>query len=175
MSRHRRIGVAAVLIAAVLIAAVLPLLLVATASHASPQFLEIDVVSASVTLSPGQTDYEIGYDTMEGASGIDVRLRSDNSAGVVLKVKCDDASPEIVLENLFFKTQATPGSGGTSQSSYVAMQASDQDLWSTGVSQAGWRSVLVDIKVDQLWSYPDAGGGGVTAYTNTLTFTVVAQ
>jgi hypothetical protein len=151
------------------------LLVVATTSRADPQLLEINVLDASITLSPGQTDYEAGYDAAEGASGIDVRVRTDNAAGLELKVKCDDASPEIALADLFFKTQTTPGSGGSSQSTYIAMEATDQTLWSSGVAEPGWKTVQADIKVEQLWTYPDGAGGGVTTYTNTLTFTVVAQ
>jgi len=35
--------------------------------------------------------------------------------------------------------------------------------------------VTTDIRIQNLSGYPDAAGGGTTAYTNTLTYTVVAQ
>ena len=136
---------------------------------------EINIVDASITLTPNQTDYETGYVSAEGANGIDVQIRTNSSTGAVLSVNCSDASPEIALADLLFKTQTAPGGAGSSQSTYTAITAADQDLWSTTTTSASWTTIQTDIRVQNLWNYPDPGGGGVTTYTNTLTYTVAVQ
>lgn len=136
---------------------------------------ELNIVDASITLSPNQTDYETGYVSAEGASGIDVQVRTNSSTGAILQVKCSDGSPEITLTDLLFKTQTAAGGAGSTISSYTAITASDQDLWSTTTTAATYTTIQTDIRVQNLLNYPDPGGGGVTTYTNTLTYTVVVQ
>jgi len=136
---------------------------------------QINIVDASVTLSPGQSDYENTYIAAEGASGIDVQIRTNSSTGAILSVKCSDGSPEITLTDLLIKTQTAPGGGGTSISSYTAITSSDQDLWTTTTTSASWTTIQTDVKIQNLWNYSDASGGGTTSYTNTLTYTVTVQ
>jgi hypothetical protein len=136
---------------------------------------EINIVDASVTLSPGQGDYENTYITAEGASGIDVQIRTNSSTGAILSVKCTDGTPDITLTDLLFKTQTAPGGAGTSISSYTAITGSDQNIWTTTTTAATWSTIQTDVRVNNLWSYSDAGGGGTTSYTNTLTYTVAVQ
>ena len=133
---------------------------------------EINIVDASITLSPNQTDYETGYISAEGAPGIDIQIRTNSSTGAILRVLCADGVPEITLTDLLFKTQTAPGGAGSSQSSYTAITAANQDLWSTTVA-ASWTTIQTDIRVQNLWNYPDLGGG--TTYTNPLTYSVVVQ
>jgi|GEM_PF-2279353 len=137
--------------------------------------VEINIVDASVTLTPGQGDYETGYVSAEGASGIDVQVRTNSSTGAVLSVKCTDGSPEITLTDLLFKTQTSPGGAGTSQSTYTAITGVDQTLWTTTTTSATWSTVQTDIRIQNLWDYADASGGGTTSFTNTLTYTVAVQ
>jgi hypothetical protein len=137
---------------------------------------EINIVDASITLTPNQTDYETGYVSAEGAAGIDVQIRTNSSTGAILRVQCADAVPEITLTDLLFKTQTAPiGAGATSQNTYTAITAADQDLWDTTVSAPTYTTIQTDIRVQNLWDYPDPGGAGTTTYTNTLTYTVVVQ
>jgi hypothetical protein len=110
-----------------------------------------------------------------GASGIDVRIRTNSSTGAILKVMCADASPEITLTDLLFKTQTAAGGSGTTQSTFTAITASDQDLWTTTTTSPTYTTIQTDIRVQNLWDYPDPGAGGTTAYTNTLTYTIVVQ
>jgi hypothetical protein len=137
--------------------------------------VQIEVLDASITLSPNQTNYEAGHVDALGASGIDVRIRTNSSTGAILKLKCSDGSPEITLTDLLFKTQTAAGGSDATQSSFTAVTASDQDLWSTTTTSPTYTTIQTDIRVQNLWGYSDAGGGGRTAYTNTLTYTIVVQ
>jgi hypothetical protein len=137
--------------------------------------VQIEILDASITLSPNQTNYEAGYVDALGASGIDVRIRTNSSTGAILKVKCADGSPEITLTDLLFKTQTAAGGSGSTQSTYTAITASDQDLWSTDTTSPTYSTIQTDIRVQNLWDYSDPGTGGTTAYTNTLTYTIVVQ
>ncbi|MCK4548098.1 MAG: hypothetical protein KAW17_11735 [Candidatus Eisenbacteria sp.] len=137
--------------------------------------VEINIVDASITLTPGQGDYETTYISAEAAAGIDLRIRTNSSTGAVLSVKCTDASPQIALTDLLFKTQTAAGGSGTTQSTYGAITAVDQTLWTTTTTSATWTTVQTDIRVQDLWDYSDASGGGTTAYTNTLTYTIAVQ
>ncbi len=65
--------------------------------------------------------------------------------------------------------------GGSSATTYIAITASDQALWSTGIAQISFIEVDTDIRVLNLFAYPDAMAAGTTNYTNNLTYTVVAQ
>ena len=135
----------------------------------------ITITDATLTLSPTATDYANDYVEAAGASGLRVRVKSNSSTGAVLKVKCADASPQITLADLLIKTATAPGTGGSTLSSYTAITATDQNLWSTTVSQNLFLTVTTDVKVQNLINYDDASGGGATNYTNTLTYTLVTQ
>jgi hypothetical protein len=136
---------------------------------------EIDISDASITLSPGQSDYEAGYIVAEGASGIATRVRTNSSTGMVLSIRSDDGTPGIALADLLFKTQTAPGSGGTSISDYTAVTGVDQSLWTTTEESPSYTTIDTDIRVNNLWNYLDANGGGTTTYTTTLTYTVTVQ
>jgi hypothetical protein len=137
--------------------------------------VQVEILDPSITLSPVQGDYEAGYVQALGAAGVDVRIRTNSSTGAILKVKCDDASPQITLTDLLFKTQTAAGGSGSTQGSFTAITASDQDLWSTTTTSPTYTTIQTDIKVQNLWDYPDPGTSGTTAYTNTLTYTIVVQ
>jgi hypothetical protein len=132
--------------------------------------LSITISDASVSLLPSQTDYETGYVEATGEAGINVLVTTDNAAGLMLYVRCDDATPDILLSDFLVRC-STPG---TLMSSYTAITGADQALWSTD-SAVTDEGVDTDVRIQGLWSYPDAAGGGTTAYTNSLTYTVVDQ
>ena len=66
-----------------------------------------------------------------------------------------------------------PGSGGSSMSTYTAITASNQTLWTTGVAQGPFQTITTDVKVQNINAYTDASGGGATNDTNTLTYSVI--
>ncbi len=135
----------------------------------------LQIIDATMTLTPNATDYTNDFVEVTGASGLRVRVKSNSSTGCVLSVKCTDASPQIALADFLVRTQTAAGAGGSTLSSYAAITASDQALWSTGTAQITFLQVNTDIRVQNLFAYPDAIGPGTTSYTNNLTYTVVAQ
>ena len=135
----------------------------------------LQVLDATMTLTPNATDYANDFVEVTGGSGLRVRLKSNSTTGCVLSVKCTDASPQIALADFLVKTQTAAGAGGSTMSSYTAITASDQALWSTGAAQISFLDINTDIRVQNLFAYPDAVGPGTTSYTDNLTFTVVAQ
>ena len=135
----------------------------------------LQVLDATMTLSPTATDYDNDFVEVTGASGLRVRLKTNSTTGCVLYVKCVDASPQIALADLLVRTQDAAGPGGSTMSVYTAVTASDQALWSTGAAQGTFLTVTSDVRIQNLMAYPDAIGGGATNYTDNLTYTVVAQ
>jgi len=147
----------------------------ATVTLAASAQVMIQILDAAVTLTPAAADYDVDYVEATGVAGLDVRVKTNSSGGMMLKVKCADAAPQIALADLLIKTPTAPGGAGTSMSLYTSVSAADQDLWTTTTTQNPWQTVTTDIRIQNLSGYPDAAGGGTTAYTNTLTYTVVAQ
>jgi hypothetical protein len=135
----------------------------------------LDILDASMTLTPNAADYTNDYVEVTGVSGLRVRLKSNSTTGCVLYVKCVDALPQIALTDLRVKTQTAAGAGGSTLSSYTAITAANQALWSTGAAQITFLTVTTDVRVQNLFAYPDPIGAGTTSYTDNLTYTVVAQ
>ena len=135
----------------------------------------LEILDATRTLTPNAADYTNDYVEITGASGLRVRLKTNSTTGCVLYVKCADASPQIALADFLVKTQTAAGAGGATMSSYTLITAANQALWSTGAAQGPWQTVTTDIRVQTLFTYPDAIGAGTTNYTDNLTYTVVAQ
>ena len=135
---------------------------------------QIVIVDTDVMLNPTSTDYGNDFVQATGGSGLRVNVKTNSSGGMVLRVKCADASPQIALSDLLVRTQTPAGTGGSTMSSFTAITASDQNLWSTTVGQGPWTTVTTDLKIQNLGNYPDAAGGSTTNYTNTLTYTVVS-
>ena len=132
----------------------------------------LQIVDTDVVLTPNATDYSNNFVQATGASGLRVNVKTNSSTGMVLRVKCADAAPQIALSDLLVRTQTAAGTGGSTMSSFTAITASDQNLWSTTVSQHTWLTVTTDLQIQNISNY-DATTGGTT-YTNTLTYTVVS-
>jgi len=147
----------------------------ATVTLAASANAVVQVLDPVITLVPNATDYGNDYVEVTGASGLRVRVKSNSTTGMILKIRCPDATPQIALADLFVRTQTAAGTGGSTMSTYTAITAVDQNLWSTTVSQGPWATVTSDVRVQNLFNYNDAVGGGTTNYSNTLTYTVVAQ
>jgi hypothetical protein len=147
----------------------------ATVTLAATASATIEVLDAAITLSPTGTDYGNNYVEVTGASGLRVRVETNSTTGMQLLVRCDDASPEIALDDLLIRTQTAPGGSGTSIATYTAILASDQALWTTTNPEHTWQTVTTDIRIQHLIDYDDAVSPGTTDYTNTLTYSVVVQ
>ena len=135
----------------------------------------IQITDAAITLTPNATDYANDFVEATGAAGIDVAVKTHSTGGMARMVRCADASRQIGLADLLVKTPTAPGAGGSTIAAYTAITAADQNLWTTGAAQHTFLTVTTDVRVQNLINYNDASGGGTTDYTNTLTYTVVAQ
>jgi hypothetical protein len=147
----------------------------ATVTLAASASTMVQIVDAAVVLVPNPTDYDNDFVEVAGASGLRVRVRSNSSTGMVLRVRCPDAAPQIALADLAVKTATAAGTGGTTLSGYSPITAVDQNLWSTGQAQHALFTVTTDVRVSNLFNYDDGSGAGTTSYTNTLTYSVVTQ
>ena len=135
----------------------------------------INVIDNAMTLTPTATDYGNDYVEITGASGLRVEVKSNSPTGLVLYVRCADAAPRIALADFLIRTLSAAGTGGSSITTYTAVTASDQALWSTGVAQGPFAQINLDIRIKNLFGYNDATSGTTTVYTDNLTFTVVVQ
>jgi len=147
----------------------------ATVTLAATANTMIQILDPAMTLSPTPTDYDNDFIEAAGASGLRVRVKTNSSTGMILSVRCSDASPQIALADLLVRTTTPAGDAGSALASYTAIAASNMTLWSTGVAQHAWQTVTTDVRVQNLFGYDDGAGPGVTNYTNTLTYTVVTQ
>ena len=142
---------------------------------AAAQSHVLQVLDPSVTLTPTAADYASDHVDLTGGSGLRIRIKSGSTTGSIVFVKCADAAPRIALPDLLVKTRTAPGAGGASLTSFTAVTAFDQPLWSTRAAQNSFLQIVVDIRVQNLFAYPDAILPGTTGYTDNLTFTIVAQ
>ena len=147
----------------------------ATVTLAASANVMVDILDPAITLTPTATDYNNDYVDAAGASGLRVRVKTNSTTGMVLMVRCADATPQIALADLLVRTQTAAGTGGTTLASYTAITAGNQNLWTTTVAQHPWQTITTDVRVQNLFAYDDAITAGTTNYTNTLTYTVVAQ
>jgi hypothetical protein len=134
----------------------------------------IQILDTDVILTPTSTDYDNDFVQATGASGLRVQVKTNSTGGMVLRVKCADATPQIALSDLLVRTTTAAGTGGSTLSSFTAITATDQNLWSTTVAQHPWFTVTTDLQINNLGNYNDAAGGGTTLYTDVLTYTVVS-
>lgn len=145
------------------------------AAPVSAASAHINILDPAMTLTPNATDYANDYVQITGATGLRVQLWTNSATGMALYVQCTDAAPRIALADFLVKTGTPPGTGGTSLTTYTAVSSTNLALWSSGVAVAMWGQVNVDVRIQNLYAYPDAPGGGATNYTDNLTFTVLVQ
>ena len=135
-------------------------------------FLQVD--TPAVTLNPGASDYARDYAELTGISGIRLKVKTTVLTGMSVLFRCSDPAPRIALSDLMVRTPTPPGLAGASLSSFTPVAATNQFLWSSGLSIAPFFYVYADVRIRNLIGYDDAPGGSTTSYTNTLTFTVVS-
>lgn len=135
----------------------------------------IQILTPTLTLTPASADYDAEFVEAIGGSGLQVRVKTNSTTGLVLSVRCADASPQIALADLLVRTATSSPSGGPTMSSYTAVSGTDQTLWTTGAAQHPWYQVATDVRVQNLFNYDAAVLAGTASYTNTLTYTVVTQ
>ena len=156
-------------------AAMLPLTLACALPAPAPAAsLFLQVMSGALTLTPTPNDYLQDYVEATGASGILLRIKTNDPVGMSILVRCSDPAPQIALSDFLVRTTTPPGPGGSSLASFTPIQATSLFLWSTGDELAPFFNVVTDVRIRNLMRYGDSPGGGTTGYTNTLVFTVVS-
>jgi hypothetical protein len=132
----------------------------------------INIVTPAITLAPTPTDYANDYVEATGVDGMSVKVKTNSPNGLVLMVR-SSGSPQIASGDLLVRTLTPPGTGGSSLVTYTPLGTINLNLWSTGVAQGPFIVVQMDIRIRNLFGYGDAGAGGTTSYTNSVTFTVM--
>ena len=135
----------------------------------------IEVLDPAISLVPTATDYDNDYVEANGVSGLRVRVHSNANTGLQLLLSCQDAAPEIALNDLLVRTQTPPQGSGASMSTYTPITSSNQMLWSSSTQVSSWLTVTTDIRIQNLIAYGDDVTPGDTYYTNVLTYQVVTQ
>src|SRR5262245_17810882 len=135
----------------------------------------VDVLDPTLTLTPIGTDYDNDFVEATGVGGLRVRVKTNSSTGMALMIRCADLAPQIQLADLLVRTQTASATGSTTMAAYAPITAVNQTLWSLSTAQHAWLTVTTDVRVQNLINYNDAISAGTTNYTNTLTYTVVAQ
>lgn len=157
----------------------LVLLLVAAAGVAAPalaatqgtstlqvsmsKFAQLSVVTNQLTLTPEDADMAQGY--LEESDAVEVKVRTNSTAGATLKVYGTAGNPGIDLADLLIKS----GASGSQATDWVAIAGSAQaaqTIWNVGVKQPSWTSVFLSLKINNLWNYAEG------TYSNTLTFVI---
>jgi hypothetical protein len=147
----------------------------ATVTLAASANAMIQILDPAVTLTPTAADYANNLVDAIGPAGLRVQVKTNSSTGMALMVRCADAAPQIALADLLVRTSTAAGTGGTTLAGFTAITAANQNLWTTNVAQHPWQIVTTDLRILNLINYNDAISAGTTDYTNTLTYTVVAQ
>ncbi len=149
----------------------LALALVLSVSPVARAQTSISIVTSSRSLTPSQGDYQTGFvESLAPAGGIRVRVTTTAPAGLILFVGCTAGSPPIDMSHLLIRCPTA----GSLIPTYTTITSSDQALWAAG-GPASSEDVDTDLRIINLWDYPDAGDAGTTSYTNTLIYTVVEQ
>lgn len=130
--------------------------------------------TASVSMSPSLADLQAG--AVESLGAVDLNVTTNNSTGCKVTVAAGAAgSGKIAPADISLKV-AGAGSGAAAGSfaAYTALGTTSADLWNTTGAALNGTDVSLDVKFSNLSAYP-ALGGNSTDYTNTITFTAVAN
>lgn len=132
----------------------------------------VQIRTPTLVITPTLDDYDNDYVEATGPFGLQVRVKSTGSSGVMVFVRCPDAAPQIAFGDLLLRTATPPGDGGTIMGAYTPVGPVEQALWSTGVAQRRFETVDVDVRIQNLMGYA-LDPFATQSYTNTLVFTIV--
>ena len=141
-------------------------------SWAAEGFVHIN--TPSLVLVPSAQDYVNDYVDATGLAGIDVKVKTNNPTGLILKVRSSGLGNTLLLGDLLVRTLTPPGPGGAALTVWTPLAITDLNLWSIGVAQGPFTTVATDLRIRNLGSYNDAAGAATTSYSHTLVFTVVS-
>lgn len=132
--------------------------------------------TASISMSPTLSDLQA--DAVESSGAVELNVVTNNSIGCKVTVAADAAGGgKIAPEDISLRVAVGgEGSGAAvgSFAAYTPLSTTSADLWNTAGAALDGTDVSLDVKFTNLSAYP-AVGGVSTNYTNTLTFTAVAN
>ncbi|HEX9995783.1 MAG TPA: hypothetical protein VGB45_01460 [Abditibacterium sp.] len=128
----------------------------------------------SLTMTPLLSEIVAG--SVETLSGIDLTVVTNNSTGCKITVSAGAAGANKIAPGHISLRVAAPGNGAAAGDfgNYTALSTGATDLWNTEEAQLNGTGVELDVKFSNLSSYP-AVAGATKNYTNTITFTAVAN
>lgn len=128
----------------------------------------------SLTMTPALSDIVAG--SVETLSGIDLNVVTNNGTGCKVTVSAGAAGTNKIAPGDISLRVANGGSGAAAGAfaAYTALGTTATDLWNTTGAQLSGTDVELDVRFGNLASYP-AQAGATTNYTNTITFTAVAN
>jgi hypothetical protein len=150
-------------------------------AHADGSNMTLEVqnfttVTATPTLTMTPTLPDIVAGSIESPAGIGLNVVTNNGTGCKITVSAGAAgSNKIAPGDIYLKvSNAGNGAATGAFAAYTALDTAAADLWNTTAAQLTGTDVDLDVKFDNLAAYP-AKAGATTNYTNTITFTAVAN
>jgi hypothetical protein len=133
-------------------------------------------VTATPSLTMTPTLAEIVADSVESAGGIALNVVTNNGTGCKVTVSAGAAGAGKIAPGHISLKVASAGSGAAAGTfaGYTALGTGATDLWTTSGAALEGTDVELDVKFSNLSSYPTVAGA-TTNYTNTITFTAVAN
>ena len=132
--------------------------------------------TTSLTMTPSLAEITAVGSSVEALSGIGLTVVTNNSTGCKVTVSAGAAGANKIAPGDIFLKVATAGGGAAAGTfaAYTALGTTATDLWNTTGAALNGTAVGLDVKIGNLTSYP-AAAGATTNYTNTITFTAVAN
>ena len=130
--------------------------------------------TATVSMSPTLADLQARQ--IESLNAVDLGVTTNNSTGCKVTVAASAAGIGKIAPADIYLRVANGGSGAAAGdfAGYTALSTTSADLWNTTEAALDGTDVSLDVKFANLSAYP-AVSGVSTNYTNTLTFTAVAN
>lgn len=130
--------------------------------------------SPTIAMTPGLSDIVTG--SMEALSGIDLNVVTNNGTGCKVTVSAGAAGAGKIAPGDISLRVAAAGNGAAAGAfaAYTALGTTATDLWNTTGAELNGTDVELDVMFGNLAAYP-AVAGATTNYTNTITFTAVAN
>lgn len=130
----------------------------------------------TVSMSPLLADLQARE--IEKLDAVTLTVTTNNQSGCKVSVSAADGAPadnKIAPSDIFLKVgSAESGAAAGTFGSYTALSITSADLWNTGNAALDGTDVSLDVKFGNLSAYP-AKNGATASYSNTLTFTAVAN
>lgn len=140
----------------------------------------VTVTTGALVLAPSLLELQDGTGIMEDLDAIRLKVTSNNSTGCKVTVSAAATGDRsLAVDDIQLKsTLGVPGAGGFTSYKSLAVTtgtaSTDPTFYSTSAAEVEDTEIIIDLKLKDLKMYP-AIAGAMTPYTNTITFTAVAN